>query len=93
MDDSKSPVPPSPDEHAARVQEAFDAFHEKLGGRLDGEARDSVEKLRAAAAEKDAERLREHLGEVKKQHSWLYRELAEHPAIATLLDELALWGF
>lgn len=93
MDDPETPKPPHPDEHAARVQEAFDAFHEKLGERLDGKARDSVEQLRVAAAEKDAEKIREHLGEVKERHSWLYRELAEHPAIATLLDELALWGF
>ena len=92
MTDPDAP-PPSSGDHAARVQEAFDAFHEKLGERLDGKARDSVELLRAAAAEKDAEKLREHLGEVKERHGWLYRELAEHPAIATLLDELALWGF
>jgi len=85
--------PPGPSDHESRVQEAFDAFHEKLGERLDGTARESVERLRAAAAEKDAEKLREHLGEVKERHGWLYRELAEHPAIATLLDELALWGF
>jgi len=93
MDDPVIPPPPASDDHAARVQEAFDAFHEKVGDRLDGNARDSVERLRVAAAEKDAEKLREHLGEVKEQHGWLYRELAEHPAIATLLDELALWGF
>ena len=82
-----------PSDHESRVHEAFDAFHEKVGARLDGEARDTVEKLRAAAAEKDAERVREHMGEVKEKHGWLYRELAEHPAIANLLDELALWGF
>lgn len=75
------------------MQEAFDAFHEKLGARLDGEARESVEKIRAAAAEKDAEKVREQMTAVQKRHGWLYRELAEHPAIATLLDELALWGF
>jgi hypothetical protein len=92
MDDPGTPLPP-PEEHAARVQKAFDAFHEKVGERLDDKARDTVERLRAAAAEKDAEKLREHLGEVKERHGWLYRELAEHPAIATLLDELALWGF
>jgi len=83
----------SPGEHEARVQEAFDAFHEKLGARLDGEARESVEKIREAAAEKDAEKLREQMTSIQEQHGWLYRELAEHPAIANLLDELALWGF
>jgi hypothetical protein len=85
-------LPPS-DEHSARVQEAFDSFHQKVGDRLDSGARESVEKLREAAASRDAEKMREHMGEVREQHGWLYRELAEHPAIATLLDELALWGF
>jgi hypothetical protein len=84
--------PPS-DDHSARVQEAFDSFHQKLGDRLDSGARESVERLREAAARKDADSVREHMGEVREQHGWLYRELAEHPAIATLLDELALWGF
>ena len=85
-------TPPS-DDHSARVQEAFDSFHQKLGDRLDSGARESVERLREAAASRDAEKMREHMGEVREQHGWLYRELAEHPAIATLLDELALWGF
>ena len=85
-------VPPR-EEHEARVHEAFDAFHEKLGARLDGDARESVERIREAAAEKDADKLREHMTQVQEQHGWLYRELAEHPAIANLLDELALWGF
>ena len=85
-------VPPS-DEHSARVQEAFDSFHQKVGDRLDVGARESVERLREAAASRDAEKMREQMGEVRDQHGWLYRELAEHPAIATLLDELALWGF
>ncbi len=92
MTDPNAP-PPSPEDHAARVREAFDAFHDKVGERLDGSARATVEQLRAAANEKDVEKLREQLGEVKERHGWLYRELAEHPAIATLLDELALWGF
>ncbi len=76
-----------------RVREAFDSFHEKVGDRLDDRARESVERLRAAAASRDAEKVREHMGEVQESHGWLYRELAEHPAIANLLDELALWGF
>lgn len=90
--ENRSGTPP-PGEHEARVQEAFDAFHEKLGSRLDGEAKESVERIRTAAAEKDAEKVREQMTAVQEQHGWLYRELAEHPAIATLLDELALWGF
>ena len=92
MADRSDATSPS-DEHSARVREAFDAFHEKLGERLDGEARESVERLRQAAAEKDTEKFREHMGQVQERHGWLYRELAEHPEIATLLDELALWGF
>jgi hypothetical protein len=85
-------LPPS-DDHSARVQEAFDSLHQKLGDRLDSGARESVERLREAAASGDADKVREQMGEVRERHGWLYRELAEHPAIATLLDELALWGF
>jgi len=85
--------PPASDDHSARVREAFDSLHQKLGDRLDSGARESVERLREAAASKDADKLREQMGEVRERHGWLYRELAEHPAIATLLDELALWGF
>jgi hypothetical protein len=88
-----NPNAPPSDEHSARVREAFDSLHEKLGDRLDSGARESVERLREAAASRDAEKMREHMGEVREHHGWLYRELAEHPAIATLLDELALWGF
>jgi hypothetical protein len=84
--------PPS-DDHSARIREAFDSLDQKLGDRLDPGARESVEKLREAAASRDAEKVREQMGEVRQQHGWLYRELAEHPEIATLLDELALWGF
>jgi hypothetical protein len=92
MNDRENPSPSS-GEQEARVHEAFDAFHEKMGARLDGEARESVERIRQAAAQNDAQKLREHMTAVQERHSWLYRELAEHPAIANLLDELALWGF
>jgi hypothetical protein len=85
-------APPTND-HSSRVQEAFDSLHQKLGDRLDSGARESVEKLREAAAKRDADKIREHMGEVRERHGWLYHELAEHPAIATLLNELALWGF
>ena len=85
--------PPPADDHSARLKEAFDSFNRKLEDRLDSDTRASVEKLREAAARRDADKVREHMGEVKEQHGWLYRELAEHPEIATLLDELALWGF
>jgi len=84
---------PSPGEHEARVHEAFDAFHEKVGARLDGDARESLDRIREAAADRDPDRMREHMTQVQEEHGWLYRELAQHPAIANLLDELALWGF
>jgi len=78
--------------HADRVRGAFDSFSERLHGKLDDETRESVEKLRQAASEKDADTLRRRLTEVRDRHSWLYRELVEHPEIASLLDELALLG-
>jgi ABC-type molybdenum transport system ATPase subunit/photorepair protein PhrA len=78
--------------HADRVNTAFASFTERLKGRLDEETRESVEKLRQAASAKDADTTRQQLSEVRERHTWLYRELAEHPEIATLLDELALMG-
>ena len=85
--------PSEPGDHEGRVREAFDSFHEKVGARLDGSARETVDRIRDAAVAKDSASLRQGLGEMKERHGWLYRELAEHPQIATLLDELALWGF
>jgi hypothetical protein len=84
--------PPS-DEHAERVRKTFDSFTDRVHDRLDDEAFSSVERLREAAAARDSETLRQHLENVRERHSWLYRELAAHPGVATLLDELALWGF
>jgi hypothetical protein len=81
------------DKHDSRVREAFDSFLGRHGGRLDEQGQGLLERLREAAAGKDQERLREHLTEAKERHGWLYRELAAHPQLATLLDELALWGF
>jgi Tfp pilus assembly protein PilO len=83
---------PTDPEHAQRVKSAFDSFTGRLQERLDEETRESVEKLRQAASERDMETMRRHLSEVREHHSWLYRELAGHPEIATLLDELALMG-
>jgi hypothetical protein len=37
--------------------------------------------------------MRESLSAVRDRHGWLYRELAEHPELSNLLNELALWGF
>ena len=80
-------------DHGARVESAFDALHRKVDDRLDDDSRRTFENLRTAASEKDAARLREGLASVQERHGWLYRELAEHPAVSNLLNELALWGF
>jgi hypothetical protein len=82
-----------PDDHAERVQASFDALHQKVGNRLDADARTAIEKVRTAAVERDPEAMREHMDALRERHGWLYKELASHPQVATLLDELALWGF
>ena len=81
------------DAHETRVQDAFDSFVDRHGERLDEDGHGLLERMREAASRKDQERLREHLTEAKERHGWLYRELAAHPQLATVLDELALWGF
>ena len=81
-----------PDEHAARVHESFDSLHAQVGGRLDAAGREAIEKIRAAAASKDTAALRAHLTDLQERHGWLYKELAAHPRVANLLDELALLG-
>ena len=85
--------PAADDEHARRVRDAFDSLHERVAERLDPDARGSVDRLREAAAKRDAERIRAHLGTVQEKHGWLYQELAAHPEISALINELALWGF
>ncbi len=82
-----------PDPHETRVRESFDALHEDVGGRLDDAARAAIDRVRAAAAARDGAALRAHMSELKERHGWLYTELAAHPMVATLLDELALLGF
>lgn len=82
-----------PDDHTERVHASFDALREKVEGRLDAESRAAIEKVRVAAAEGDREAMRAHLDALRESHGWLYKELAAHPQVATLLDELALWGF
>ncbi len=84
---------PPADDHAARVHESFDALHATVGDRLDDASRAAVERLRAAATGKDGDALRKHLTELRESHGWLYKELAAHPQVATLIDELALLGF
>jgi hypothetical protein len=92
MDEGDRPKDPEVP-HQERVQKTFDALHQDLGGKLNDDARATVERLREAAAERDAERVRAHLDRVKESDSWLYRELTAHPDFAALIDELALWGF
>jgi hypothetical protein len=81
-----------PDEHAALVHDSFNSLREKLGEKLDADAREAVERLRAAAVEKNGTAVREQLTAVRERHGWLYRELVAHPRVAALLDELALLG-
>ena len=80
------------DEHASRVRESFDSLKEKVGGRLDADQREALDRLRAAAQSRDGDALRKGLKELRDRHGWVYRELAEHPRVANLLDELALLG-
>jgi len=82
-----------PKAHEARVQGAFDGLSTALGDRLDPAARGTVEDLRKAMLLKDVEGVRQHMTQVKETHGWLYRELAAHPEIANILNELALSGF
>jgi hypothetical protein len=89
---SKPPAPPASDDHSKRVHSAFDDLHATLGDRETPEARETVEKLRAAALERDGDRVRGHLEEVRDRHGWLYEELTAHPGVAALVNELALLG-
>jgi len=79
--------------HESRVRKAFDSFLDGRSENLDAHGQGLLDRMRDAASRKDREGLREHLAEAKERHGWLYRELAAHPQLATLLDELALWGF
>ena len=81
------------DDHTDRVHASFDALHEQVSGRLDPDARAAIDRVRAAAAERDPDAMRLHMETLRERHGWLYKELAAHPQVATLLDELALWGF
>ena len=81
------------DEKDGRIREAFDSVRRDLDARLGDEERAAVDRLHAAAAEGDAARTREELASVKERHGWLYEELVKHPSLATVVDELALWGF
>ena len=80
------------DPHDKEVQESFDSLHEKVSGRIDESGREAIERLRAAAAARNGDALRKGLKDLRDQHGWLYRELATHPRLANLLDDLALLG-
>ena len=81
-----------PDDRAARVHASFDELDARVGSRLDDASRAAMERVRAAAAGGDREALKQHVGALRQEHGWLYRELAAHPQIANWLDELALLG-
>ena len=74
------------------VDQDFDALHAKVGSRLDDEGRDAIQRIQAAAAARDTTALKTHLADLRERDGWLYQELAEHPRVAQLLDELALFG-
>ena len=86
------PDPKPPGDHDSRVAESFDALHAQLGARVDAAGKEAIAKIRAAAASRDAAALKTHLSDLRERHGWLYTELATHPKIAQLLDELALMG-
>lgn len=95
MDDERDKSAPRgrPDDaHHQRVHAAFDDLDERLGDRATPEARASVESLRAAALAKDAARLKGQLEDMRANHNWLWEELAAHPRVAALVNELALMG-
>jgi hypothetical protein len=89
---AKPGEPPKDDAHEGRVHESFGAFRDTLGDRVDAEAQKWIDRLRDSLAAKDTESGRKHLSDIRERHSWLYEELAAHPRIANLLDELALLG-
>ncbi len=80
------------DEHETNVHESFDSLHSQVAGRIDAAGSEAMARLRAAAAAKDGEALRTGLKSLRDEHGWLYRELAAHPRLANLLDDLALLG-
>ena len=67
-------------DHETRVRDAFDSLHRTNG-------------QREAADRRDRDTHRRELTAVQEKHGWLYRELAEHPELSNILNELALWGF
>lgn len=81
------------EEHRDRVGKSFDDFVQSLPQELPGAARQDLHELRDAIAAGRPEDARRQLASVRERHGWLYEELARHPALSTLFNELALWGF
>jgi hypothetical protein len=95
MSDDKAPKEPresAPGDHATRVRAAFEDLRAALGERSTPESRAALEKLRETIVGGDAVQVRRELEDVKEQHGWLYAELARHPRVAELVNELALFG-
>ena len=86
--------PPPGDDHEKRVEKvekAFDSFHETLGEKADV-AREALARLKDAATSGDAASVRNELHAVKEEHGWLFEEMAKHPDLAALVNELARLG-
>jgi hypothetical protein len=80
------------DDHDPRIHADFDELRERLGERLDDPGRAAMDRVRDAAAARNGAELRRNLVTLRDEHGWLYKELAAHPRLANLLDELALLG-
>jgi len=91
-DNPMGAAPGRDDDHASRVHADFDELHSRLGEKLDEPGRAAIERVRNAAASRDGAELRKNLVTLRDEHGWLYKELATHPRLANLLDELALLG-
>jgi len=83
---------PREDDHTSKVHADFDELHERLGERMDEPSRAAIDRVREAAAARNGAALRKTLVTLRDEHGWLYKELAAHPRLANLLDELALLG-
>ncbi len=95
MSDDKVPREPrevAPGDRATRVRAAFEDLRAALGERSTPETRAALEKLRESVLGGDAVRVRRELEDVREKYGWLYAELARHPRVAELVNELALFG-
>ena len=80
------------EDNASKIRADFDELHDRLGERLDEPGRAAIQRVRDAAAARNGAELRRGLVTLRDEHGWLYKELATHPRLANLLDELALLG-